>query len=136
MNFAARVTRVEPSATLAVSNNELRNNAGSGIQVERDASSVVIRRNVISGNEIGVENVNQDMVLDARENYWGASDGPSSHSSELQGGEQQSGQGKIPESGQSPSTCLRPGLLVTGILLPVTGFGLLNILSFCHGHSL
>lgn len=58
-------------------NNELLNNHGNAIQLhDGDATGFTVSGNTIDGNTGGIVNGGSG-VLDARDNYWGSSDGPS-----------------------------------------------------------
>jgi hypothetical protein len=67
---------------ISVANNTIRDNANNGMVffTQAELDSIAVRNNTIAGNAgFGVVNRNMtDAVVDARHNYWGASDGPSS----------------------------------------------------------
>jgi nitrous oxidase accessory protein NosD len=67
---------------ISVANNTIRENTNHGMVffTQAELDSIAVRNNTIAGNAgFGVVNRNMtDAVVDARHNYWGASDGPSS----------------------------------------------------------
>jgi PGF-pre-PGF domain-containing protein len=58
----------------------IRDNAGTGVLVTENANATGLRvkRSLIGDNGAGVENRNDTTILDARNNWWGNSSGPSS----------------------------------------------------------
>jgi hypothetical protein len=73
--------------TARVENNDIRNVRGPAMDVDDDgdASKIRVRRNNFVGNGGGINSHESGpaQVIDARDNYWGASDGPSSASGTL-----------------------------------------------------
>lgn len=68
--------------TATIARNDIRNSGGAGIEIapDGDATRLQISQNNIVGNTRGIDSSETDpgQVVDARNNYWGASDGPSS----------------------------------------------------------
>lgn len=69
--------------TATIANNDIRNNSGAGVEVVTgDASGITVTDNNIVDNGDEVVN-NGDGTIDAENNYWGSSDGPTSDESNV-----------------------------------------------------
>lgn len=68
-----------PSSGVDIVGNDITGNPTAGIQVadDRYTGDLEVHQNSIAGNGFGVDNTDPDLVVDARDNWWGAGDGPS-----------------------------------------------------------
>lgn len=68
-----------PSSGVDILGNDITGNPTAGLQVAdgRYTGDLDVHQNSIDGNGFGVNNTDADLVVDARDNWWGASDGPS-----------------------------------------------------------
>ncbi|MCK4658172.1 MAG: right-handed parallel beta-helix repeat-containing protein, partial [Phycisphaerae bacterium] len=67
---------VQTLTNISVTGNTITNSGTAGVQVRSSANSVALNTNNISGNTLGVENLDSANTLDATNNWWGDASGP------------------------------------------------------------